>query len=92
MKSQAFKTKGDPLRSGPRLTSGLLRQAPCSGSRTAEGVAKAVPVASCDNREAELQEGRYFLRITRRLRRGRSLRPRGGSGSLGPITSAFSLL
>lgn len=36
--------------------------------------------------------GSYFLRITRRLRRGRSLRPRGGSGSVGAITFAFSLL
>jgi hypothetical protein len=50
------------------------------------------PVAGCDNSEAELQEDRYFLRITRRLRRGRTLRPRGGSGSVGAITFAFSLL
>ena len=53
---------------------------------------KAVLVAGCDNSGAELQKGRYFLRITRRLRRGRSLRPRRGSGSVGAITFAFSLL
>ena len=36
--------------------------------------------------------GYYFLRIARRLRRGCSLRPRGGSGSVGAMTFAFSLL
>ena len=34
---------------------------------------------------------RYFLRITRRLRRGLGLRPRSGSGSVGAMTFALSL-
>lgn len=65
---------------------------PNRNSPTTIGRQQVLPVAGCDNSEAELQEGRYFLRITTRLRRGRSLRPRGGSGSVGAITFAFSLL
>jgi hypothetical protein len=34
----------------------------------------------------------HFLRITSRLRRGRGFRPRGGSGSDGAMTFAFSLV
>jgi hypothetical protein len=55
------------------------------------------PEISCatsrvQHRDALTIRRHYFLRIASRLRRVRSLRPRGGSGSVGAITFAFSLL